>query len=453
MSSLRDKFIVHGSALMALVLLNTMVAGQGLRVRTNYRQLQEPELQAFVGKVLELKATREVDPPGCNEAAVCDPDTLPAGCCLYTNTYDKFVYWHSKCACAGDNQHSGPQFPAWHRELVRRFELAMGMPIPYWVWPEEFPAFLDLSNFDKDKCIAPAAKVGTPCAANTACDSTGGAGDGVCGWKVNVAPLGKCSGTLNFCLVDRHCPPGETCNHEDSLKRGDLMGARPSLDDIEATLQTKPYDVAPWVDRLCSVTQTKQCGGDLDCPMGETCVATATQDAFRNSLERLHDSAHLFVGGQMANATSSANDPVFWLHHCFVDCLWARWQTNHNPDYLPEGRSVCMAPESNDGNPCTTNASCNSNPTPKPPDGVCGCQGDARIGGHCDQDPMGPWNDKTSAGVLDIRQLGYAYGGQPFHDKIPAVSQWGIVVMALLALTAGTVVLILRRAMIADTGR
>jgi tyrosinase len=51
-------------------------------------------------------------------------------------------------------------------------------------------------------------------------------------------------------------------------------------------------------------------------------------DSFRNRLEHgpgLHDSIHCIVGGTMCSARSS-NDPVFFLHHAAIDCIWARWQ-------------------------------------------------------------------------------------------------------------------------------
>ena len=40
---------------------------------------------------------------------------------------------------------------------------------------------------------------------------------------------------------------------------------------------------------------------------------------------QLHNRVHLWVGGNMAPMTSP-NDPVFFLHHCFVDKAWADWQ-------------------------------------------------------------------------------------------------------------------------------
>jgi len=56
----------------------------------------------------------------------------------------------------------------------------------------------------------------------------------------------------------------------------------------------------------------------------------------------MHNLVHMWVGGSMTPFTSP-NDPVFWLHHCYVDRLWSDWQILH-PDqvaYLPrEGAPI-----------------------------------------------------------------------------------------------------------------
>jgi len=59
-------------------------------------------------------------------------------------------------------------------------------------------------------------------------------------------------------------------------------------------------------------------------------------------LEEDHETAHVWVGGQMGDSKISVDDPVFWLHHCFVDCLWASWQDQHRniPHYRPIGAPV-----------------------------------------------------------------------------------------------------------------
>jgi tyrosinase len=49
----------------------------------------------------------------------------------------------------------------------------------------------------------------------------------------------------------------------------------------------------------------------------------------------LHNRVHVWIGGDMAPA-SSPNDPVFFLNHCNVDRLWAAWQRKHpGGSYLP----------------------------------------------------------------------------------------------------------------------
>lgn len=54
-------------------------------------------------------------------------------------------------------------------------------------------------------------------------------------------------------------------------------------------------------------------------------LAQTTWASFRGSLEGLHNTVHVRVGGNMGGAGSPA-DPLFWLHHAFVDKLWADWQ-------------------------------------------------------------------------------------------------------------------------------
>jgi hypothetical protein len=39
-----------------------------------------------------------------------------------------------------------------------------------------------------------------------------------------------------------------------------------------------------------------------------------------------HGSVHNSIGGDMAQITVSPNDPIFFLHHAFIDKLWADWQ-------------------------------------------------------------------------------------------------------------------------------
>ena len=72
-------------------------------------------------------------------------------------------------------------------------------------------------------------------------------------------------------------------------------------------------------------------------------IATAAQSAltgsadfasFQSALNGPHGSVHVRTGGHMGSVPLAAYDPIFYLHHCNVDRLWARWQQSH-PGPLP----------------------------------------------------------------------------------------------------------------------
>jgi len=107
---------------------------------------------------------------------------------------------------------------------------------------------------------------------------------------------------------------------------------------------------------------------------------------------------HVWVGGSMG-PMSSPNDPVFFLHHCNVDRLWAQWWSDDpKRPYLPA-----------DG-------------VPNPTDPVGGQVID--LTGHHLHDPMPPWDGRndprkgvmpsiTPAQVLNHIALGYKYDTDP----------------------------------------
>jgi tyrosinase len=68
-----------------------------------------------------------------------------------------------------------------------------------------------------------------------------------------------------------------------------------------------------------------------------------TQFPFSDSLSRYenscqynpHDIVHGAIGGSMGSFGTSALDPVFWVHHCNIDRLWAAWITARNGRKMP----------------------------------------------------------------------------------------------------------------------
>jgi tyrosinase len=81
----------------------------------------------------------------------------------------------------------------------------------------------------------------------------------------------------------------------------------------------------------------------------------------------IHNPPHRWVGGQMRSA-ASPRDPVFYLHHAWIDLLWVRWQVaNPNAAFTSS----------------TPGAGLN--------------------------DPFMEWTNRTPADVIDHHALGYAY--------------------------------------------
>jgi tyrosinase len=60
---------------------------------------------------------------------------------------------------------------------------------------------------------------------------------------------------------------------------------------------------------------------------------------FRQFSERLrigwHNFIHVWIGGDMGVVNTAAYDPIFFIHHCNVDRIWAIWQTLHGVDSIP----------------------------------------------------------------------------------------------------------------------
>ncbi|SEK81650.1 tyrosinase family protein [Nitrosovibrio tenuis] len=259
--------------------------------------------------------------------------------------YDVFVAQHRAAFMASPNDpaHRGPAFLPWHREYLRRFERALQeidatVSIPYWDW-----------TVDRTT----GASLWSP-------DFMGGNGTGA-SRQVTTGPFAFSTGEWTLTVRD----PGDTTTF---LTRAfGAMGSLPTQQGVSAALNVVPYDSAPWNS------------------------TTSTNTSFRSRLEVvIHNPGHMWVGGSMM-AMSSPNDPVFWLHHCNIDRLWAEWQ-RENPTaiYLPPS-----------GTPNV-------------------------VAGHGRDDPMPPWNNEASPptpqSVLDHHALGYTYDDEPVSPGVVQIT-------------------------------
>ena len=58
----------------------------------------------------------------------------------------------------------------------------------------------------------------------------------------------------------------------------------------------------------------------------QTLALGAAYPAFRTMEGNPHGSAHVSFGGSISSVPTAARDPLFFLLHCNVDRLWAKWQ-------------------------------------------------------------------------------------------------------------------------------
>lgn len=55
---------------------------------------------------------------------------------------------------------------------------------------------------------------------------------------------------------------------------------------------------------------------------------------------RPHGAIHVEVGGKMLDPEEAAQDPIFWLHHCNIDRIWAVWNEREGKDNPEENAWV-----------------------------------------------------------------------------------------------------------------
>ncbi|MBX9589076.1 MAG: tyrosinase family protein [Hyphomonadaceae bacterium] len=307
-------------------------------------------------------------------------------------TYDRFVDMHVNAmghgtppvgpgVVARNGAHRGPSFLPWHRYFLGLFEKALQaknstVTLPYWDWT---------------------ADAQTP-DASPVWEIVGGNGDSADGWKVKGKPFGEGHWELKVDVANG----GKTLRRrfgelESRAPNGTVTRVSvtlPTEADVRMAMAERHYDAVPYSDSpYCTGFRNRL----------EGWIVKRADPAVPTQGTQLHNRVHVFVGGSWIDTgpagapinvggtmliASSPNDPVFFLHHCFVDKLWADWQgkrkaedPNGQPHYAPLA------------------------------DGPAG---------HNLLDGLYPWGDAaTPLSVLDPRALGYDYDtdSQPLDQR------------------------------------
>jgi tyrosinase len=320
---------------------------ENLKIRKDAKDLTQQEITDYVNAILILKATPSP----------------------YTDTlsyYDTFVRFHqmaveqSKCTKIGV-AHMNPAFPAWHRKMLILYEDALSevsgkdIALPYWDWTDQ-----DSYN------------------ATFSTSLMGGTGDPNDEFALNDGPFRKDNWQVNLFTISANYiglnpHPWLVRNFGATIAESDKYPgypvSLPTKEDIENCLQISTYDVAPW-----------DCSGLRDENTSfRYCLEGFTYDSC-DSMQAMHNIGHDFIAGfftipvsvvemiptavtlpdcpgmvmrdtvpnnvrvgSMEPLDVSPNDPAFFMHHCFVDKLWADWQ--ERGDNFNKYEPVANAPQ------------------------------------------------------------------------------------------------------------
>lgn len=275
-----------------------------MRLRKSITSLSDTEKSNFVKALLELKRSGK---------------------------YDQYVHWHHHVMIPTvhpnepvdpeyrNGAHRGPAFLPWHRAFLMAVEddlqkIDKSITIPYWNWVED-------------------AKLSDPKSAAIWKDDFMG-GDGNASNQDIVETGSFAYSTGNWELVQDHTNPQSRKELQRTLgrfKAGNItIDSLPNEFDLALALSERYYDTPLWNSSPFTIGFRNRIEGWIT-KRGDHRVQTEGS--------QLHNRVHLWVGGSMTPMTSP-NDPVFFLHHCFIDKIWADWQAKwknvvKQPHYVP----------------------------------------------------------------------------------------------------------------------
>jgi tyrosinase len=313
-----------------------------MKIRKNVRALTTSERDNFINCLLELKRKGH---------------------------YDKYVHWHHGVMIPTvhpdephdpeyrNGAHLGPAFLPWHREMLMQLERDLqsvdeSVTLPYWDWTEDAADPLNSPIWSSQWM--------------------GGDGDKNDHDRVKTGPFAYQNGKWP---VPAYPENGET---EPGLKRqfGLLVTSLPTPADLAMAMREWLYDTPPYD----SGPETRGFRNRL-----EGWVTQSGDPQVTTPGSQLHNRVHLWIGGNML-AMTSPEDPVFFLHHCFIDKVWADWQAQmqvDNPKWVPHYTPLSGGPS-----------------------------------GHNYDDTLKPWTRRVRD-VMSIAELGYEYAPSKPLEKRP----------------------------------
>ncbi|KAI8833779.1 hypothetical protein BJ741DRAFT_710022 [Chytriomyces cf. hyalinus JEL632] len=257
------------------------------RVRSEWSQLTPEQKGLYVRAIAALAAK-----PASNQYA--NPDIM--GWHDFVITHAREAYW----------AHGNAQFYPYHRAMMWQFEQAMiatgiwpsNMGVPYFDWPamsqnwwtsdlftEQYLG--NMNSDDPDHCVL-------------------------------TGPFAKGKYQVAFDVDNRRAiTTGDTT----CLRRNAVQAAGDDATAIANTMNA-----------------------------GSFAQFTSSTSGSYYDTTNYHSTGHFIFGGEggdMSNASVSPNDPIFWLHHGYVDKYWWRWQTQCEQFLYDYGGTLMSANDPN----------------------------------------------------------------------------------------------------------
>ncbi|CAE6388132.1 unnamed protein product [Rhizoctonia solani] len=259
-----------------------------LSKRREWRTLNRSERKAFIDAIKCLGRLPH-DPSLALSGAT--PDIPPMN--TSSSYFDDFVYVHID---SNIKDHFTALFLPWHRWFLHTFHTSLkdkcaytGV-MPYWNWSLDVKNITNAPVFDAN----PNSGLGT---FGTSADDQWAVKDGAFATTVRAYPTPH--------TVSRNFNPYPFRNQVFPFAFG--------VPEMNATQPLAPESMENIVDG--SAGNYTDFAYKLD---GVTAQGP-------------HNAAHLMMGGDMANLLWSPNDPLFYLHHAHLDCVWEKWQ-NRRPE-------------------------------------------------------------------------------------------------------------------------
>ncbi|KAG7222356.1 hypothetical protein INR49_016311, partial [Caranx melampygus] len=234
-----------------------------------------------------------------------------------TSVYDLYIWMHyySAKSFAGSERnaaHRGPAFTFWHRVFllfiereIRELTGNQDFYIPYWDWTRT-----NHCNICTNKYFG------------------------------GVGPDGRIDSASPFSKWKTICPYQESlgiiCIHTDPSAPTHLIrnpgkdliyGTLPTAADVEDTMATPLFDTPPFDKTSKNSFRNKLEGFEMP-------------DDSRHLNASMHNLVHRYMNGTMSLVPTAANDPIFMLHHSFIDKLLEKWLQDHSEATYPDSDLV-----------------------------------------------------------------------------------------------------------------